>query len=154
MRNLFHVAAVASLLAGCAPFFGQNRDPAYTGQGAGTIALPPLVLYQNSAGPLTYRSPAASSAFTVEVRGEACQRALTLPVGLVWAAIKTGNAAYAPAYLSSGWGEGGYARAMSSAQKLAPNAHLTDVRADMRTRIILGIWREQCVRVVAAATAG
>jgi len=154
MRTVLHLALLASLLAGCAPFFGQNRDPSYVGQGAGVIALPPVVLYQDSAGPLSYRSPAASSAFTLEVRGEACQRAWTVPVGLVWAAIKSGNTAYAPAYLSGGWGDGGYARAMASAQDRAPNAHLTDVRADMRTMIILGIWREQCVRVVASATAG
>jgi len=153
MRNLLNVAILASLFAGCAPFFGRNRNPAYVGQGAAGIALPPIVLYQNSVGPLSYRSPGASSALTSEVRGEACQRALTLPVGLVWAAVKAGNTAYAPAYLSSGWGEGGYAQAMSAAHKMAPNGRLTDVRADMKTRIILGIWREQCVRVVASARA-
>ena len=153
MRNLSCLAVVVGFLGGgCMPFFGQNRDPAYVGQGAGVIALPPLVVYQNSVGPLSYRSPAVGAASAREVRGESCQRALTLPVGLVWAAVKAGNAAYAPAYLSGGWGEGGYAEAMSSAQRSAPNAHLTDVRADMNTRIILGIWREQCVRVVAAAT--
>ena len=153
MRNPSHVAVIACLLGGCAPFLGQNRDPAYVGQGAGAIALPPLVVYQNSVGPLSYRSPPARSAFDREVRGEACQQALTLPVGLVWAAIKAGNTAYAPAFLSGGWGEGGYAEALSAAQRSAPTSHLANVRADLNTRIILGIWREQCVRVVASASA-
>jgi hypothetical protein len=84
-------------------FIGQTRDPAYSGNGPGAIALPPLVIYQNSVGPLSHRSQVtAGSAPAREVRGEACQSALTLPVGLVWAAIKSGNTAYAPAYLSGG----------------------------------------------------
>jgi hypothetical protein len=85
------------------------------------------------------------------VRGEACQSALTLPIGLVVAAIKSGNTAYATAFLSGGWGEGGYAEAVASASKSAPDARLVNVRADLNTRIILGIWRQQCVRVVASA---
>jgi hypothetical protein len=40
---------------------------------------------------------------------------------------------------------------VSDASKSAPNARLVDVRADLNTRIILGIWRQQCVRVVASA---
>jgi hypothetical protein len=71
----------------------------------------------------------------------------------VWAAIKAGNTAYATAFLSGGWGEGGYAEALASALKSAPSARLVNVRADLNTRIILGIWRQQCVRVVASAIA-
>lgn len=153
MLKLSSVAVIACLLQGCAPFIGQTRDPAYVGNGPGAILLPSLVLYQNSVGPLSYRSQPVGAGPSREVRGEACQSALTLPVGLVWAAIKAGNAAYAPAFLSGGWGEGGYAEALSSALKSAPNARLVNVRADLNTRIILGIWREQCVRVVASAMA-
>jgi hypothetical protein len=152
MRTSSTVVVIACLLTGCAPFIGQTRDPAYSGNGPGAIALPPLAVYQNSVGPLSFRSQAAAgSAPAREVRGEACQSALTLPVGLVWAAIKSGNTAYAPGFLSGGWGEGGYAEAVSSAAKSAPNALLVNVRADLNTRIILGIWRQQCVRVVASA---
>lgn len=153
MRNLSSVAVIACLLQGCAPFIGQTRDPAYVGNGPGAMALPPLVVYQNSVGPLAYRSQSVGSGPAREVRGEACQSAVTLPVGLVWAAIKAGNTAYATAFLSGGWGEGGYAEALSSALKSAPNARLVNVRADLNTRIILGIWRQQCVRVVASAMA-
>jgi hypothetical protein len=153
MRNLLSVAVIACLLQGCAPFIGHTQDPAYVGNGPGAIALPPLVLYQNSVGPLSYRSQPVGSGAAHEVRGEACQSAITLPVGLVWAAIKAGNTAFATAFLSGGWGEGGYAEALASALKSAPNARLVNVRADLNTKIILGIWREQCVRVVASAMA-
>jgi hypothetical protein len=154
MRNLLSVAMIACLLQGCAPFIGSTRDPSYVGNGPGAIALPPLlVLYQNSVGPLSYRSQPVGSGPAREVRGEACQSAITLPVGLVWAAIKAGNTAYATAFLSGGWGEGGYAEALASALKSAPNSRLVDVRADLNTKVILGIWREQCVRVVASAMA-
>jgi hypothetical protein len=40
---------------------------------------------------------------------------------------------------------------VSDASKSAPNARLVDVRADLNTRIILGVWRQQCVRGVASA---
>jgi hypothetical protein len=154
MRTLSTLVVIACLFPGCAPFIGQTRDPAYAGNGPGAISLPPLVVYQNSVGPLSYRSEAAGGGAPArEVRGEACQSALTLPVGLVWAAIKSGNTAYATAFLSGGWGEGGYAEAVSSAAKSAPDARLVDVRADLNTKIILGIWRQQCVRVVASAVA-
>jgi hypothetical protein len=153
MRTSSTVVVIACLLTGCAPFIGQTREPAYSGNGPGAIALPPLVVYQNSVGPLSYRSEAAGEGLAPvrEVRGEACQSALTLPVGLVVAAIKSGNTALATAFLSGGWGEGGYAEAVSSASRSAPNARLVNVRADLNTRIILGIWRQQCVRVVASA---
>jgi hypothetical protein len=153
MRTLLSAVVIACLLPGCAPLIGHTRDPAYVGNGPGAIPLPPLVLYQDSVGPLSYRAQPVGSAPAREVRGEACQSALTLPVGLVWAAIKAGNTAYATAFLSGGWGEGGYAEALSSALKDAPNARLVNVRADLHTRIILGIWRQQCVRLVASAIA-
>jgi hypothetical protein len=76
---------------------------------------------------------------------------LMLPVGLVWAAIESGNTAAAPDYLSFGWGEGGYAAAAGNALAGSPGARLVNVRADLHTTIILGIWRQQCVRIPALA---
>ena len=140
------------LLYGCAPFLGgQTRNPSYDGNGPGAIPLPPLVAYQSSSGPLSYRAAAAEPGGLRAVRGEACQSAITLPVGLVWAAVKSGNTALAPAFLSGGWGEGGYAEAVSNALADTPGARLVDVRADLQTKIILGIWRQQCVRITALA---
>jgi hypothetical protein len=156
LLSLSSAALIACFVQGCVPFIGGGtHDPAYVGNGSTASLLPPLTVYQNSVGPLSYRSPSVSvgSPPAREVRGEACQSAITLPVGLVWAAIKSGNTAYAPGFLSGGWGEGGYAEALASALKSAPNARLVNVRADLNTKIILGIWRQQCVRVVAAAIA-
>ena len=155
MRQLGFVVGLLGLFAGCASFRGQTRDPAYGGRGPGAMELPPLVVYQNSAGPLSYRSamplatPVAAGPLR-EVRGEACQSGLMFPVGLIWAAIESGNTARAPGFLSAGWGEGGYAAAVSSALAGAPNSRLVAVRADMNTKIILGVWRQQCVRVLAS----
>jgi hypothetical protein len=149
---LFGLAVV--LLEGCAPFLGLTHDPAYDGNGPGAGFLPPLVVYQGSSGPLSYRAPVDGQTAAPDVRGEACQSGITLPVGLVWAAIKSGNAARAPAFLSTGWGAGGYAEAVSQALAQAPGARLVNVRADLATRIILGVWRQQCVRVTAQAVPG
>jgi hypothetical protein len=145
------VAGVA--LLGCAPLAGRTRDPAYVGNGPGFLMLPPLNVYQDSTGPLSYRSPAGPIGAR-EVHGEACQSGLMLPVGLIWAAIESGNTARAPGFLSAGWGDGGYAKAVAAAAALAPNARLANVRADLNTRIILGVWRQECVRVVAAVVPG
>lgn len=154
----------AILLCGCAPILGQSHDPAYDGHGPGANAanlVPGLVVYQDSIGPLSYRSTATAAGAATgaslasgalrEVRGKACQSAITLPVGLVWAAIRSGNPALAPTYLSGAWGEGGYAEAVSKALAETPSARLVDVRADLQIRIVLGVWRQQCVQVTALA---
>jgi hypothetical protein len=150
-RCHFVVGAAVVLLQGCAPFLGHSRDPAYDGNGPGAMVLPPFVVYQDSRGPLSYRAAAPAPGTLPEVRGEACQSAITLPVGLVWAAFKAGSTARAPGFLGGGWGAGGYAEAVSRALASTPNARLVDVRADLQTRIILGVWRQQCVRVTALA---
>lgn len=153
MRPLAALAVIGGLLSGCTPFLGQTHDPAYAGNGPGAIALPPLVAYQESTGPLSYRSTPVATGPLREVRGEACQSAITLPIGLAWAAIKSGSTANAAAFLSTGWGEGGYDEAVSDALRSAPNARLANVQVDLHTRIILGVWRQQCVRVVGSVAA-
>jgi hypothetical protein len=142
---------VVLLIQGCAPLVGQTRNPPYYGNGPGAISLPPIVAFQDSIGPLSYRAPLGSEGPPREVRGEACQSALTLPVGLVWAAIKAGSTARAAAFLGGGWGDGGYSVAASRALAGTPGARLTNVRADLHTRIILGVWRQQCVQITAEA---
>lgn len=151
MRKFIPVA-LAIVFHGCAPFLGQTRDPAYVGRGPGAIQLPPMVVYQQSTGPLSYRATPLASGPLREVQGQACQSALTLPIGLIWAALESGSTANAPAFLSGGWGQGGYAQAIASAMEAAPNTRLVGVRADLNTRIILGVWRQQCVRVLATVT--
>jgi hypothetical protein len=148
MRAFALIVLTAAVLPGCAPLIGHTRDPAYLGNGPGAIALPPVVAYQNSTGPLSYRATSASAAGLREVQGESCQSALTFPVALAWAAIESGSAANAAASLSVGWGEGGYAEAVANALQSAPRARLVSARADLHTRVILGVWRQQCVRIV------
>jgi hypothetical protein len=146
------LAALACLLAGCAPMLGQTRDPAYQGNGSSRLHTSGSTLvYQDTVDPLSYRASPSALAKRVPVRGEACQSALTLPFGLLLAAFEAGNAAAAPAFLGAGWGDGGYAKAVAAAGASAPGTRLVDVRADLHTTIVLGVWRQQCVQISAAA---
>jgi hypothetical protein len=146
------LAALACWLAGCAPLLGQTRDPAYQGNGSSRLhTAGSTLVYQDTVDPLSYRSSPGALAKRVPVRGEACQSALTLPFGLLVAAFEAGNTAAAPAFLGAGWGDGGYAKAVSAASASAPGTRLVDVRADLHTTIVLGVWRQQCVQVTAAA---
>lgn len=99
--------------------------------GAGRV-LGPATVYEDVSAPLAYRADARRGAR--EVRGEACQTGLFLPMF--------------PA--SAAWGDGGYADAMKQAQAQAPGAALTDVRADLHVVSVLTIFRRQCVVVTAA----
>jgi hypothetical protein len=96
--------------------------------------LGPATIYEDVAAPLEYRADARRG--SREVRGEACQSGIFLP-GI-------------PA--SVAWGDGGYRDAVRQAQAQAPDAVLTDVRADLRVLSILTVWRRQCVVVTAATT--
>lgn len=154
MSRRLPIALALLILTGCAPFLGRTGDPVYNGNGPGAIALPPVVVYQSSSGPLSYRAAVSNEDGLREVSGVVCQSGLMLPVALVWAAIKSGNVAAAPGFLSAGWGEGTYAAAVSSALADSPGKRLVNVRADLQTRIILGVWRQQCVRVTGAAAPG
>jgi hypothetical protein len=143
--------SVCLLAEGCAPWLGHTRDPAYDGSGPGAITLPAIPVYQSSTGPLSYRATVSGEGPAREVHGEACQSALTLPVGLIWAAVEAGSIARAPAFLGAAWGDGGYAQATADALAKAPGTRLTSVRADLGSTIILGVWRQQCVKITALA---
>jgi hypothetical protein len=91
-------------------------------------------VYEDVSAPLEYRADAQRG--TREVRGEACQTGIFLPV--------------IPA--SVAWADGGYRDAVRQAQAQAPGAALTDVRADLRVFSILTIFRKQCVVVTAATS--
>ncbi len=96
--------------------------------------LGPATIYADVAAPFEYRADARRG--SREVRGEACQTGIFVPV--------------TPA--SVAWGDGGYRDAVRQAQAQAPGALLTDVRADLRVLSILTIFRRQCVVVTAATT--
>jgi hypothetical protein len=112
---------------------------------SGLISLPGYVVFQGSTGPLSYQTPAGEDMGRVvareRVRGRACQRGLSLPAF-------TGGGITA---LSVGWGEGAYQSAIEDARSKAPAAiALFDLRADVQTRIIAAVYREQCLIVDAA----
>lgn len=96
--------------------------------------LGPATIYADVAAPFEYRADARRG--SREVRGEACQTGIFVPV--------------IPASIA--WGDGGYRDAVRQAQAQAPGALLTDVRADLRVLSILTIFRRQCVVVTAATT--
>jgi hypothetical protein len=96
--------------------------------------LGPATVYEDVSAPFEYRADVARG--TREVRGEACQTGIFLPV--------------IPASIA--WGDGGYRDAVRVAQAQAPEASLTDVRADMHEISILTIFRQRCVVVTAAAS--
>lgn len=155
MRLIVALASVVLLvgLSACAPVLGSTREPAYQGNGAvaGTHVADAILLYQDTAGPLSYRAAAKLDGPGRPVVGRACQSALTLPVVLLWGAIRGGSMANAPGFIGAAWGDGGYMRAVAEANASAPGAHLVNVRADLRTTVILGLWRRQCVEVNALA---
>jgi len=96
--------------------------------------LGPATVYEDVSAPLEYRADAYRGAR--EVRGEACQTGIFLPM--------------IPASIA--WGDGGYRDAVRQAQAQAPGTSLTDVRADLRVLSILTIFRKQCVIVTAATS--
>jgi hypothetical protein len=96
--------------------------------------LGPATVYEDVSAPLEYRADALRGAR--EVRGEACQTGIFLPL--------------IPASIA--WGDGGYRDAVRQAQAQAPGAALTDVRADLHVLSVLTIFRKQCVVVTAATS--
>jgi hypothetical protein len=102
----------------------------------GVLKLSPVVLYQNSTGPASYHSPVGNDAgkavTPTRVTGEACQSGIYIPI------------------LGVGWGQGGFAEAIEAAGLKVPGRMLYDIQADLKTTMILSIWRRQCVVVNAA----
>jgi hypothetical protein len=112
-----------------------------------------LVLFDDSTLPLQYRSDLAAGA-TREVTGESCLRGFVLPIFLT-AFIPPhptvyGNIVERIGAVSLDWGEAGWREALGQARARA-NGALSDVRADLHVTSILGIYREECLIVHAAA---
>jgi hypothetical protein len=99
--------------------------------------LGPAAIFEDVAAPLDYRAELGQGG--QEVRGEACQTGIFLPL------IYEGTVGVA-------WGQGGYADAIRDARAKAKGASLTDVRADVHSISVLTIFRQQCVVVTAAAS--
>lgn len=118
---------------------------------------PPLLALEGNVfadldGPVAYASPTprdvAGASPDRQVKGEACLDAIALPLGYL-VPLFTGSGSPIPS-LGVAWGDGGFRRALADAKASAPEGHLYDVRADMHTRSILGVWIHHCLEVHAA----
>lgn len=151
------LAAAAS--GACMPFATALRAP-YVAQAnaavpgeASNLSLTPAVVFQNGTGTTNYHAPTfADLPRNIEVRdvqGRACESGLQVPWG---ALTEPAGAALDWMFASVGWGNSGYQRALrEAAGQVAPDALLYDVRADLQTISVLGIWRQQCLIVTASA---
>jgi hypothetical protein len=142
------VSLMSTLLCGClgalTPSAAYIADPQ-------VVALPQWTVYQGSTGSLSYQTAVGRDGqrfiAAPRVQGRACQHGLQVPIlGIVAAATNSSTLARGPAAISAGWGDGGYRAAVDNAKaKLPKEAILYDVRADMRHRLILTVYHEQCV---------
>ncbi|MGI5862885.1 MAG: hypothetical protein ACOX6T_12610 [Myxococcales bacterium] len=156
MTRVYRLLPLLALCAaGCA-----TLPPPYEAS-SGRLVLAPLVIYQDSAGPLSYQAPVGQrlrGAPVARVEGRACQSGLQIPLGLlVGVAENGGDVAAAVSTISAGWGDGGYERALQEALEDARlkgySGELYDVRADLNVIQVLGVWRQQCLVVTASVPA-
>ena len=145
MRMLL-AAALVALLAATGRAAGEgDEDDALPG-------LQPangMVLFYESSGPLSFPSMTPKDVpdgvrKIREVKGRACQRGLSVPIGANF------NATNISAY----YGNGGYAKAVARIKELNPDViGLYDVRTDVEVFSILGFYRSLCTEVTARAFA-
>ena len=145
MRILL-AAALVALFAATARALGEgDDDTAFPGLEPATG----LVLYYDSAGPLTFPSMTPKDVppgvrQIREVKGRACQRGLALPTA---ANINATN-------VSVYFGNGSYAKAVAQIKKEHPEViGIFDVRTDIEDFSILGFYHSMCTEVTARAFA-
>ena len=145
MRWFLAAALAAASAAPCAA----------TGEGDDDFAMPSmqptsgLVMYYDSTGPMSFLSmtPAdvpAGARLIPEVRGETCQRGLSIPIT---ASIQATN-------VSGVYGDGGYIKSLAKIKKEHPDVvGIYDVRVDLEIFSILGFYKSTCTIVTARAFA-
>jgi hypothetical protein len=115
-----------------------------------------LILYQDTLDAMDYRS-ALPRDFTVhafrDVYAEACRTVLALPTSPPTPFIGSDAVANyipnTPVFVL--FGDASYASAVAKARAIAGSDRLLDVRADIHTTAVLGIWREECLELRAIA---
>lgn len=140
-------ALTLSVVGGCAAL-----PPTYEANPR-LLALPAVVLHQDSSGALSYhaRTPAGEVPLRPwgRAQGRACQQSFQLPV--LWSLGVPSFNRIGTWSISAGWGDGGYNRALADLRKNLPaNAVLFDLRADVRMRTILSVYAEECLELDAA----
>lgn len=120
------------------------------------LHVPDGTVYQGTTGPIQYRGAAIRDmkvpAHPKEAYGEACSDAIYLPTApsspFPGSAILA-NVANLPT-IGAAWGDGGIVRALAAAKENARGGTLYDVRLDLHSLSILGIFHHDCVEVHAA----
>ena len=123
--------------------------------------VPDANVYQATKDPIQYRSPLprdldATPARPREATGVACHTGIYLPtqqsspfLGSQWLAN-----AVSPANLGVLWGDAGVIRAMEEAKANAGGGTLFDVRLDVHSISVLGIFHRDCLEVHASVRPG
>jgi hypothetical protein len=137
-------SAVALAGAGC----GLRPRTSYEANSQ-VLQLPSVVVYQGSTGSLSYQSAVGRDVQRLlphqRAQGRVCQRGIQLPIFAALYAFGQARAGQGT-WLSTGWGDGSYRAAMDDLRQHVPSgAVLYDVRADVDIRMILGVYREQCL---------
>lgn len=102
-------------------------------------------MFQDSQGPLSFgamtrKELPADLVPADEVKGEACQHGVTIPLG------RLGGS------LSGAGGDGGYERALQNLRYQNPGvAAVYDVRVDVHIISVLRIYKRQCTEITARA---
>jgi hypothetical protein len=122
-----------------------------------TIATQPSTVFQSTTDATQYRSPTPRDAKgpvrSPDVSGTACRTMLAFPSAPPGVFLGSNTVMQLLPWnaLSIVWGDDGYATAVARAREAARGATLVDVRVDLRTTAVLGIWRRECVEVHASA---
>lgn len=144
MPRLLALVACATGASGCA----MPQSP---------VHVPDTTVFDATREPMQDRSPLPrdvhlSAGALPEATGVSCSTTISfppLPPALFLGSESVINALPWPSF-TIGAGDRGYAAAMRKAQAAAGSGTLFDVRADVHTTAVLGIWRRDCVEVHAA----
>jgi hypothetical protein len=123
------------------------------------VHVPDATIYDGTRDVMQYRSPMPKDAQPAVVTGQqalgvSCSTTIAfppLPPALFLGSESVINAIPWPSF-TVGAGDRGYAAAMRKAHEAAGEGILVDVRADLHTTAVLGIWRRDCTEVHAAIT--
>jgi hypothetical protein len=121
------------------------------------VHVPDTTVFDGTREPMQYKSPLPRDVHLAagappEATGVACSTTIAfppLPPALFYGSEAVINALPWPSF-TIGAGNRGYALAMERAHAAAGTGTLFDVRADVHTTSLLGIWRRDCIEVHAA----
>jgi hypothetical protein len=137
-------SVIGLLLFLAAPAFAIGENDDY-GAVPGMIRTGGLLLFYETTGPMSFvamtpRDVPVNARPIGEVKGVTCQRGLSVPIAANINAMS----------VSGGYGDGGFARALSKMKKEHPDlVGIYDVKTDMSVFSILGFYRSLCIEVTA-----